>query len=57
MRKPPTSMNYRFFPLFVSWETGTRMWEASKALMAIKRRSEKDSDITWDTAELLIPCA
>jgi hypothetical protein len=39
------------------WDTGTRMWGASKALTAIMRRPKKESDLTWDTVELLIPGA
>jgi hypothetical protein len=39
------------------WATGTRMWGASKELTAIMRKPEKDSDVTWDTVELLIPGA
>jgi hypothetical protein len=37
------------------WATTTRMWGASKALTATMRRPEKDSDVTWDIVELLIP--
>jgi hypothetical protein len=39
------------------WATGTRMWGASKELTAIMRRPVKDSDVTWETVELLIPGA
>jgi hypothetical protein len=35
--------------------TTTRMWGASKGLTEIMLRSEKVSDVTWDTVDLLIP--
>ena len=38
----------------IVWMTGTRMWGASKELTAIMRKPETESDITWDTVELLI---
>ena len=41
----------------IVWKTVTRMWGASKELTAIMRRPEKDSDVIWDTVELLIPGA
>lgn len=37
------------------WNTGTRMWGASKDLTAVMRRPDKVSDVTWDTVELLTP--
>jgi hypothetical protein len=37
------------------WVTSTRMWGASKKLTAIMRRPIKESDVTWNTVELLIP--
>jgi hypothetical protein len=39
------------------WATKTRMWGASKVLTAIMRRPDKESDVTWDTVELLTPRA
>jgi hypothetical protein len=39
------------------WATGTRMWGASKELTKIMRRPVNESDVTWDTVELLIPGA
>jgi hypothetical protein len=37
------------------WETGTRMWGASKELTDVMRKPETISDVIWDTVELLIP--
>ena len=37
--------------------TGTRMWGVAKELTVEMRRSKKDSEVTWDTVELLIPRA
>jgi hypothetical protein len=31
------------------------MWGSSKELTAIMRRSKKESKVTWDTVELVIP--
>jgi hypothetical protein len=39
------------------WETGTRMWGASKDLTAIMRKPESISDVVWNTVDLLIPGA
>jgi len=39
------------------WATGTRMWGASKELTEIMRKPVKESDIIWDTVELLMPGA
>ncbi len=39
------------------WATGTRMWGASKALTEVMRKPEKDSEVRWDTVELLKPRA
>lgn len=39
------------------WATGTRMWGASKELTKVMRRPINESDVTWDTVELLIPGA
>jgi hypothetical protein len=39
------------------WATGTPMWGASKELTAGMRKPENDSDVIWNTVELLIPCA
>lgn len=36
------------------WVTGTRMWGASKELTEVMRRPVKESDIIWDTVELLM---
>jgi hypothetical protein len=33
------------------------MWGASKELTTIMRKSVKDSDVIWDTVELLMPGA
>jgi hypothetical protein len=37
------------------WVTSTRMWGASKELAAIMRRPEKESEVTWNLVELLMP--
>ena len=37
------------------WVTSTRMWGASKMLTAIMRRPEKESEVTWNLVELLMP--
>jgi hypothetical protein len=37
------------------WETGTRMWGASKELTAVMRKPESISDVVWDIVELLTP--
>lgn len=37
------------------WDTGTRMWGASKELTAVMRKPETVSDVIWDTVELLTP--
>ena len=37
------------------WDTGTRMWGASKDLTAVMRRPEKVSDVVWEIVELLTP--
>ena len=37
------------------WATGTRMWGASKVLTEVMRRPVKQSDVIWDTVELLMP--
>lgn len=39
------------------WETKTRMWGTSKELTAVMKKPDKDSDVIWDTVELLIPGA
>lgn len=39
------------------WASCTRMWGASKELTAIMRRPMKESDVTWDIVELVIPGA
>lgn len=36
------------------WATGTRMWGASKELTAVMRKPEKESNVIWDTVELLM---
>jgi hypothetical protein len=36
------------------WQSCTRMWGASKELTAVMRKPETDSDVIWDTVELLI---
>jgi len=36
------------------WATGTRMWGASKEPTTVMRRPKKDSDVTWDTVELVM---
>lgn len=41
----------------IVWDTGTRMWGASKELTTIMWRPKKDSDVIWDTVELFIPGA
>ena len=43
-------------PLFnaIVWATGTRMWGASKKLTDLMRKPAKESDVTWDTIELLM---
>jgi hypothetical protein len=37
------------------WASGTRMWGASKELTEVMQKPIKDSNVTWDTVELLIP--
>lgn len=37
------------------WATGTRMWGASKELTAVMRRPVKESDVTWEMVNLLMP--
>lgn len=37
------------------WMTATRMWGASKELTAVMRRPLKESDVTWDSIELIVP--
>lgn len=37
------------------WNTGTRMWGASKELTTVMRRPDKESGVIWDTVELLTP--
>lgn len=39
------------------WATGTRMWGASKEFTEVMRKSGKNSDVIWDTVELLMPGA
>ncbi|MDD1686069.1 hypothetical protein [Methanoregula sp.] len=39
------------------WASCTRMWGASKELTAIMQRPTKESEVTWDTVELVIPGA
>jgi hypothetical protein len=39
------------------WATGTRMWGASKELTTVMRRPKKNSDVTWDIVELVMPGA
>ena len=34
-------------------KTGTRMWGASKELTVVMRKPEINSDVIWDTVELL----
>jgi hypothetical protein len=36
------------------WQSCTRMWGASKELTAVMRKPETDSDVIWDTIELLV---
>ena len=37
------------------WTTKTRMWGAAKELTEVMKKPLKESDVTWDTVELLMP--
>ncbi|MFA4861103.1 MAG: hypothetical protein WC598_10115 [Methanoregula sp.] len=37
------------------WATNTRMWGTSKELTFIMKRPEKNTDVIWNTVDLLIP--
>lgn len=39
----------------IIWNTGTRIWGASKELTTIMRRQKTVSDVVWYTIDLLIP--
>jgi hypothetical protein len=41
----------------IIWDTSTRMWGAASELTAIMKRPKTNSDIIWDSIELLIPGA
>lgn len=52
--KEPWSDGELLFNAMV-WASNTRMWGASKELTAVMRRPVKESEVTWDTVELLMP--
>jgi hypothetical protein len=52
--KDPWSNGELLFNAMV-WASNTRMWGASKELTAVMRRPVKESDVTWDTVDLLMP--
>ncbi len=37
------------------WATGTSMWGASTELTEVMRKPMKESEVIWDTVELLMP--